>query len=121
VIVAFGSKFTGYVLYVRERRLIYEYAYSERTRHVLAAERELPAEPCTVEYRFDAAGEGAGRGCLMIDGEMVGAIDIPQTWPLRAATGGLHCGADHGPGVGSGYAAPFAFSGSLQRVVFELA
>ena len=121
VIVAFGSKFTGYVLYVRERRLVYEYAYSERTRHVLAAGRELPAGPCTVEYRFDAAGEGAGHGCLLIDGEPAGSIDIPETWPLRAATGGLHCGADHGPGIGSGYVAPFAFSGSLQRVVFELA
>jgi hypothetical protein len=66
-------------------------------------------------------GPRRGRGALFVNGKPVGVTDIPKTWPIHGTTGGVHCGRDGGAAVSDAYTCPFAFTGTIQRVVVELA
>jgi arylsulfatase A-like enzyme len=122
VLLAAGSRFGGYVLYVQDGRLLYEYVYSRDRRQVIRSDRRLPTgRRLTLRYEFQKTGPRRGRGSLFIDQDLVGTVEIPRTWPLYATTGGLFCGRDGGTRVGEGYRGPFPFTGSIHRVIVELA
>jgi hypothetical protein len=59
---------------------------------------------------------------LVCDGAAVGAGPIAQFTPVRFNIhgAGLSCGYELGPVVGTGYDAPFAFTGILHSVVVTL-
>src|SRR4029079_18131117 len=70
----------------------------------------------TVTFRFDKTGMHAGRGSLLVDGELVGEGEIPQFTPSRfSLTGaGLTAGRDaSGLAVCDDYEAPFPFTGEI--------
>ncbi len=120
VLLASGSRFGGYALYVRQGRLVHDYAYSERERATLTADTPLPTGPSTVRYAFKKTGPRRGTGTLSIDGRSVGSAEVPKTWPTFALTGGLWCGRAGGSPIGEAYEPPFPFSGIIHRVVVEL-
>jgi len=122
VLLACGTRFAGYVLYVQDGRPVYEYAYSDRVRHCIRGDAPLPVgRPVTVRFEFRRTGPRAGRGTLFVDDRPVGSVDIPRTWPLHGTAGGLFCGRDGGVPVSHAYTPPFAFTGRIDRVVVELA
>jgi arylsulfatase len=121
VILAAGTRFAGYVLYVKDGRAVYEYVYSQSVRHVIRSEAPFPAGRTTLRYEFTRTGSRRGRGTLSVDGTPVGTIEIPRTWPIHATTGGVHCGRDGGAPVSDAYTCPFPFTGTIHRVVVELA
>ena len=56
---------------------------------------------------------------MTIDGKSCGSVDIP--FVLRMiSTLGMDIGRDAGAAVSSDYVAPFAFEGTIRRVVFDL-
>ncbi|HEV2039587.1 MAG TPA: sulfatase/phosphatase domain-containing protein, partial [Casimicrobiaceae bacterium] len=120
VIIAWGSRFGGFVLYVKDRRVHYEYVYSEATRHSLQA--VLPERPGSHEIRvdFDRRGSNAGHVTLHIDDAVAGGVAIPATWPTHGVTAGLNCGHDRGAPVSENYQAPFRFTGADLQVNIEL-
>ena len=120
VLLASGARFGGYVLYVQGGRLIYEYAFSERERFVVRSDLAVPSGDVTLGYAFRRTGPKRGVGTLLVDGRPAGTLELPKTWPVVAVTGGIMCGRDGGSAVGDGYMPPFAFSGTLHRVVVEL-
>jgi arylsulfatase len=120
VLLASGSRFAGYVLYVKDGRLVYEYVYSPTVRHALRSDIAVPKGPSVLRYEFRRTGPRRGRGTLSIDDRAVGAVEIPKTWPVHATTAGLTCGHDAGATVSDTYAAPFAFTGTLRRVIVEV-
>jgi arylsulfatase len=120
VVLAVGSRFAGYVLYLRDGRLHYEYAYSETARYAARSEQPVPAGHHECAFVFAKTGERRGQGTLLIDGMRVGSVELPRTWPVIATTGGLHCGSDSGSPVSEAYACPFAFTGTIHRVVVTL-
>jgi arylsulfatase len=120
VLLAVGSRFAGYVLYVQEGRLQYEYVYSETVRHRIRSDRPVPAGRHALGFRFAKTGERRGRGTLFIDGAPVGSVELPRTWPVIATTGGALCGRDSGSPVGEGYTGPFPFTGTIHRVEVSL-
>ena len=113
-----GAGFGGYVLYVKDGRPVYEYAFSQRERH----------DPVT-----DGGDDGAGRALLRIprtgprrgrdpvaQRTAVGSVDLPKTWPIHGATAGVLCGHDPGAAVSDAYLAPFPFTGTPRRVIVEV-
>jgi len=120
VLLAFGSALAGYVLYVQDARLIYEFVFSPRVKHVIRS--SFPVKPGRSSFRFDfAAGRnGGGHGLLYIDDAPVGKTKIPRTWPLRAAQAGLTCGRDKGLAVSAAYQSPFPFRGTIHSVTVKL-
>ena len=120
VLIASGARFGGYVLYVQGGCLVYEYAFSERERFVVRSDLAVPSGDVTLGYAFRRTGPKRGVGTLLVDGRPAGTLELPKTWPVVAVTGGILCGGDGGSAVGDGYTPPFAFSGTLHRVVVEL-
>jgi arylsulfatase A-like enzyme len=120
VILAWGSRFGGFVLYVKDGRLQYEYVYSDSVNHMLAAPFPVRAGKRTVQLKFER-GQGQGnRASLLVDGQAAGSIDIPRTWPTHRTTAGLNCGQDAGAPVSEAYERPFQFTGRSLRVTVEL-
>jgi arylsulfatase A-like enzyme len=120
VLLAFGTALAGYVLYVKDDRLVYEYVFSGVKRYVVTSAIPLTAGKHMLRYEFVSEGEGRGRGMLFIDEDRVASIEIEKTWPVRAVQGGLTCGRDIGLAISDAYQCPFNFTGIINSVVVEL-
>jgi arylsulfatase len=121
VLIASGSRFAGYVLYVKDGRLVFEYPYSLTARNTVASDTAVPrGSRVALGYEFRRTRPRRGRGTLMIDGKAVGSVDIPKTWPTHGTTAGLTCGQDVGAPVSDAYTPPFAFTGTIHRVIVDL-
>jgi arylsulfatase A-like enzyme len=120
VILAYGSRVAGYVLYALNGHLVFEYALTERTKYVIKSKITLPAGPIRVVYQFKRTGIRQGIGTLLIDDKETGAVEIPKTWGIHSITGGLRCGLDAGSPVSDAFPRPFHFNGKIRRVRFEL-
>ena len=121
VLLAIGSRFGGCVLYVKEGRLVCEYVYNDDTRYVIRSDESVPVgRGAALRFAFTKTGDRRGVGSLFLDGRRVGAGEIPKTWPVVGLAGGLYCGRDGGSPVSDAYRLPFAFSGTIRRVVVEL-
>jgi arylsulfatase len=122
VLLALGSILGGFTFYLREGRLRYTHNYVGMEEHRIVAETPLRPGAQTLGFRFRKTGEHRGTGELLVDGEVVGRGEIPRFTPRRfSITGaGLTCGYDGGLAVTDEYHAPFAFTGTLRRVVVEV-
>jgi arylsulfatase len=120
VIVAWGSRFGGFTIYIKEGRVHYEYVYSESLRHTMNA--PLPRLQGAVEIRlaFERIGRNAGRATLSCGDAELCSVDVPKTWPTHGITAGLNCGQDCGAAVSDAYAPPFGFTGEDLQVTIEL-
>jgi hypothetical protein len=120
VLLGWGSRFAGFVLYIKDNQLCYEYIYSESLSHALRVPFAKPAGKVVIELQFVHAGERGARASLHVDAEAVGAVEIPRTWPTHGTTAGLNCGQDAGAPVSEAYECPFRFTGRSLRVTVEL-
>jgi arylsulfatase len=120
VLLSIGSRFGGCVLYVQAGRLVYEYAYDDHERTVVRSAEPLSPGARALGLSFKKTADRRGIATLLVDGREVGSAEIPKTWPVAGLAGGLNCGRDDGSPVSHAYRQPFAFSGTLQRVVLEL-
>lgn len=120
VIVAWGSRFAGFVLYIKDGELRYEYVYSESLTHEIRAPYASNSGRTTIELRFHRTGKNAGRATLSCAGQSVGSAEIPHTWPTHGTTAGLNCGLDAGAPVSARYSRPFLFTGHNLRLTVDL-
>src|SRR5688572_4155018 len=122
VLLAHGSWFAGYSLYVKGRRLVYVHNHLGLAEYRIRSDAPLPIGRIVVAFRFTRTGEHRGRGELFVDGRAIGAGDIPHTVPAVIETSGegLCCGYDSGLPVTDDYRAPFRFTGHIEQVVVEL-
>jgi arylsulfatase len=121
VLACFGSRFGGWTLYVRDRRLVYAHNFLGMGEARLISDREVPGGDATLSFRFTPTEPGFGRGELFIDGEAAGALDGIQTSRLGyIGDEGLQIGRNEGSPVSGDYEAPFAWTGGIEDVVLEL-
>ena len=58
---------------------------------------------------------------LFVDGEPIGTGELPVTIPLSLGlAGGVSVGRDAGAPVTDEYVGPFAFDGTLERLVYDV-
>jgi hypothetical protein len=123
VLLAQGSRLGGFTLFVQDGRLQYVHNYVGRAEHHLAADAPLEAGPHTLAFAFDSDGifQG-GRALLEVDGRVVARAEVDRFTPMRFSItdAGLTCGTDPGSSVTPRYPAPFAFTGTLHRVVVDV-
>jgi arylsulfatase len=122
VLLAQGSSFGGYALFVQGGRLHYVHNYVGALEHRVSSDVDVPAGERTLAFRFAKTGEHAGTGTLLIDGSACGSVQIDKFTPTRfSITGeGLCCGYDAGMPVCRDYRTPFRFTGTIRRVVVEV-
>jgi arylsulfatase A-like enzyme len=116
-IVARGGCNGGWVLYVKDRRLVFDYNYFHAHTRV-ESDVPLPAGRCSVAVRVDREGK-AGAATLTIDGREAGTVAIPAMATMVSSLG-MDVGRSASP-VTHDYEPPFAFEGRLERVVFDIA
>jgi len=123
VLVAAGGRFAGYVLYIRDGRLHYVHNLCD-IEHYRVSSEPLEIGERTLRFTFapDEPRLGSGGTAFLFDGERpIGRGRIPRTVPFRYS----YCetfdvGRDSGSAVIPDYTCPFAFTGSLDRVVVEI-
>jgi arylsulfatase len=122
VLLAHGSWFAGYSLYVKDRRLHYVHNYLGLAEYRISSSETIPSGKHRLGFRFTRTGEHRGTGALFLDDRKIGEGEIPRTVPavIETAGEGLCCGYDSGLPVTPDYKAPFRFTGRIARVVVEV-
>lgn len=122
ILLAQGSIFGGYAFFVRHGLLHYVHNFVGLEEHRITSDVELLPGEHTLGFRFDKTGEHRGTGTLLLDGEPIGAGEIPRFTPTRFSITdeGLCCGYDRGMPVVDDYRPPFPFTGTLARVIVEV-
>ncbi len=117
-LVARGNINSGFVLYVKDGRVCFDYnAFHDHTR--VCASRALASGRRRVELRVARAADRSAEVTLLEGGEAIGAGQIPRLLVLLSSTG-MDLGRSLAP-VNDDYAAPFAYPGRIESVTFELA
>src|SRR5580698_3025957 len=116
-LIARGSLNSGLALFIKNGRLVFDYNdFHHHTR--LEARAPLTPGPHTIVLDVRRNGDGSAEADLKVDGEPVAAGKIPRLLFIISSTG-MDLGRSLSP-VTSDYAAPFAYPGQIDRVVFEL-
>ena len=116
-IVARGSANGGYVLFVQDGRLVFDYNFFHTHSQVRSA-IALPSGPCVAGVRVDRVAK-TGRATLFIDGVDAGSVDVPEMVAMVSSTG-MDVGRSTAP-VCHDYQPPFVFDGELRSVSFDIA
>ncbi|MCC7267145.1 MAG: arylsulfatase [Caulobacteraceae bacterium] len=116
-LVARGNINSGYVIYVGDGRLQFDFnAFHDHTH--LTADQPLTPGPHEVELSVTRDEAGGADITLSVDGAQVAAGRLPRMLYMLSSTG-MDLGRSPAP-VCHGYAAPFAYPGVIDTVVFEV-
>jgi arylsulfatase len=116
-LVARGSRNSGFVLYVKNGRCVFDYnAFHEHSNVV--ANTLLATGRRRIEVVIDRQPDGSANVTMLVDGQTVGSGAIPRLLLLVSSLG-MDFGRSPAP-VNDDYAAPFAYSGAIRRVSFEI-
>jgi len=112
VMLAWGSRLGGLVLYARAGKLVVEYVFSQDERVVVQVDDTLPVGECRVAAAFERGADGGIEVSLQGTGLAQARGRSAKSWPTHGMTAGLSCGHDAGHPVSDVYRAPFAFTGA---------
>jgi len=116
-LIARGSLNSGFALYVKEGRLVFDYNhFHEHTR--VAASEPLTTGAHAVQVSVERTPDGGGDIGIVVDGNVAGAGRVPKLLFVISSTG-MDIGRSLSP-VTRDYPAPFAYPGRISRVVFEV-
>jgi arylsulfatase A-like enzyme len=114
VIITDGSRYSGFALYIKKGRLIYEEVGARR--HVITSAASVPSGHVILGYEFVRDNAQTGIGRLYIDGRLVGEA---QQEPVEA-WGTFGIGQAYVSGVSADFQLPFKFTGTLTEIQVEL-
>lgn len=119
VLLALGNDKSGYTLYIKDNKLVYEYNTGV-VRHKIVSENELPTGDLAVQFVFEKTGDHEGQGNLVINGQSTGKA-VMKTLPFKTSFEGLDIGKDLFYPVSPAYAelGEFAYTGTIGKVVYE--
>jgi arylsulfatase A-like enzyme len=125
VIVTEGGRFGGYGLYLLKGKPVFNYNFMALEHFRWQGEQALSAGKHTIGFDFTYDGPGVakgGTGVLKVDGQVVATQKIPHTvaflWPRDE---GFDVGIDtRTPVDDKDYQVPFAFSGKIDKLTFNL-
>ncbi|HEX5479308.1 MAG TPA: arylsulfatase, partial [Dehalococcoidia bacterium] len=117
VLYARGSRNVGQTFFIRDGVLQFDYN-ALGTHHRASAPVVLAAGAHRLEARFEREGRG-GTLTLSIDGAEVASAEIPVLIRMMGSIG-VDIGCDRLSTVVEDYEGPFAFTGRIERVTFEI-
>jgi arylsulfatase A-like enzyme len=129
VLVSQGGVDGGFTFFVRDGTLRYTYNYVADRKFEIASDTEVPPGRHALSFEFAPTGKAVplkGKGApgtvtLFVDGKKVGegklAVTIPISMGLAA---GISVGADAGAPVTDEYEPPFEFTGTIEKVVYDV-
>ncbi len=117
VILARGSANGGYVLFIKDGHLVFDYNFFH-THSRVRSSRMMPTGPCIAGVRVDRAGK-TGMATLVVEGVDCGSVEIPEMAVMVSSTG-MDVGRSVAP-VCHDYEPPGVFEGVLRSVTVEVA
>jgi arylsulfatase len=127
VIIAAGSRFGGYTLYIKDSHLYYEYNFVGQKVFKFKSDQDIPTGHVTLGVEFTKAREepkGVANGALKmyIGDDLVAEGPMKtQPGPFGLAGTGLVVGRDGAQGVSDEYRAPFPFKdGTINSVTINV-
>ena len=123
MLVTEGGRFGGYGLFIEGGKLVYVYNYADNARYVITSNETVPVGKDTLKFQFTSdGGVGAGgTGKLLINGKQLGEGRIEHTESIMFSDDEtFDVGLDTGTPVIESYQVPFAFTGEIEKVEFEL-
>jgi len=121
VLCAQGDWTNGWAFVVLDHRPVFLWSRFGVPYRIAA---DTPLAEGSTELRVEYTREDAGGGPLrlLVDGVCVAEARLPRDLPFRWQIGGarFHVGFDRGLPVSDDYRPPFAFTGTLRRIVIEL-
>jgi arylsulfatase A-like enzyme len=116
-LIARGSSNSGFVLYVKNGRVHFDYnCFHQHT--IVASESRLAAGRHQIAITIEKTDNTTAHAAMLIDGVEVGEGQIPNLLRIISSTG-MDLGRSLSP-INAGYQAPFKYSGRIVEVVFEL-
>jgi hypothetical protein len=120
VLVAAGGVMGGYALFVKEGKPTYEYNWFGRNRYRIVSSEPLPSGRSAIHVEFDYERGGPANGgkiTMFINGNKVAEGKVETTMLSRFSDDEtLDVGLDAGSPVSDQYAAPFKFTGIIDKV-----
>jgi arylsulfatase len=127
VLFAHGCRFGGHALYIKDRKLKYDYNFVGEFDQYVESSKPVPTGNCRLSASFEKEGTGmptTGTLSLYINQEKVGETQIKtQPGKFSLAGEGLNVGMDRGEPVTDDYPgdAPWAFvGGTVHKVVVDV-
>ena len=121
VLVAVGDVSGGYVLYLTEGRLVFEYCYLGNRQTVASAPASVTPGVTDLAFRFERTGDYRGTGRLEANGVVLCEQAMSDMARGMISWGSLSVGADTLSPVSNSYDGEFPFSGNIELVEFLLA
>ena len=119
VLLASGSKHAGYVLYVEDGRLTYEYSLVPWSERIVASIPLVRGRNSVRYVQTMTARPFDGRGTLFVNGRKAGERTYEQVL-FSPGYDGFSIGADVGNQVSARYSGPNPFGGTIERVLIEV-
>ena len=123
VLVAQGSKFGGYALFVQNGKPIFVYNWGDSARYTITSAAPLPSGKSTIRFDFawDGGNPGAGgTGALFVNDNKTGEGRLERTMMTGFSFDEtFDVGEDTGAPAAD-YRIPFRFTGKLEKVTFDL-
>jgi len=129
VLLSMGGNDGGISLYVQGGKLCFVFNYVALDHYYVKSTTTLPSGRHFLSMEFEPTGKpevkngkgSPGTVTRLVDGKAVGSGKLPVTSPIRLAQGGaMLVGADTGSSVTPDYAAPFRFTGGIERVIVDV-
>jgi len=135
IVLSYGGRESGFALYLKGDRLVYESNPLNGPRAVLASNIPVPRGNVVLTYEYVnesvqegrntlerlAGGISSGMGRLLINEQIVGEAKLPGAMIVsRAGPGSLGIGQAFGSPVSDTFSLPFKFTGILSKVEVEL-
>jgi len=126
VIVTQGGNEGGYGLYLRQGKPTFVYNFLSLERTTIASAASLPAGKArvTVDFVYEGGPQELGKSArvtMSVNGTKVAEGRLTRTIPaLISLVEGLDVGQDVGSAIDYTYRPPFAFTGRVDKVTFEI-
>ncbi len=132
MIVTLGGRFGGYGLYLLKGKPVFDYNLLDMTHyrweggplgHGVLADALKPGKHTIVfDFKYDGPGPGkGGEGVLKVDGNEIARKKIPHTIPLLMTVDEtFDIGSDTRTAVNDDYKLPFRFTGTIDKLTFNL-
>ena len=127
-IIAYGSRFGGFALYVKRGRVVYDNNYGGYSHEIIRSNDALSAGRVNVTLKYvpspqkmarkDVFAHTEGRAELYIGGKLAGEVESYPT--PYCYFGSLEVGRSGDSPISKGYEGLFPFTGTIRRVTVQL-
>jgi arylsulfatase len=123
VLLAMGGADGGYVLYVKDKKLVYGFNWYTVDQYKVASTTDIPTGKVQLKMDFKYDGGGPGKGgtaTLFINGKKAGEGRVEKTIPGKFGFDAMDVGMDLSSPVSPDYKPPFKFTGTIKKVTIDI-